>query len=64
MLSHGVAALVVSRILGHSNPGITLSIYTHATMDMQAHAASVMDAIAMPTRIDVRDLQASRKDST
>ena len=45
MLNHGVSPLVVSKILCHSDPSITPSIYAHATMDMQTHPASVMDEI-------------------
>jgi integrase len=56
MLSHGVSALVVSKILGHSNPSITLSIYAHSTTDMQGHAASVMDGIVMPVAISLPQL--------
>ena len=48
MLSHGVAALVVSKILGHSSPSITLGIYAHSTLDMQDHAASVIEEIVAP----------------
>jgi hypothetical protein len=56
MLSHGVFALVVSKILGHSNPSITLSIYAHSTTDMQGHAASVMDEIVMPVAVSLPQL--------
>ncbi len=53
MLSHGVPALVVSKILGHSSPSITLGIYAHATLDMQDQAAGVMDQIVSPIAISV-----------
>lgn len=45
MLSHGVAAVVVLKIHGHSSPSITLGIHAHSTLDMQTHAATVMDEI-------------------
>lgn len=51
MLCHGVPAIVVSKIRGHSSPSITLSIYTHATLDMQDQAASVMDEIVSPAAV-------------
>ena len=38
----GVAPHVVAQRLGHSNPGITLNIYAHATADLQEAAAAVM----------------------
>lgn len=50
MLGHGVSALVVSTILGHSNPSITLITYAHSTTEILSHAAWVMDQIVMPTR--------------
>lgn len=56
MLTHGVSPLVVSRILGHSNPSITLSIYAHSTTDMQGQAASVMDEIVTPIAVTIPQL--------
>lgn len=49
MLNHGVPALVVSKILGHSNPSVTLTIYAHSTLDMQSEAVRIMDEIVTPT---------------
>lgn len=57
MLSHGVAALVVSKILGHSSPSITLGIYAHSTLDMQDHAAGVIEEIVAPVAINLAQLQ-------
>ncbi len=57
MLSHGVAALVVSKILGHSSPSITLGIYAHSTLDMQDHAASVIEEIVAPVAVPMAQLQ-------
>jgi integrase len=57
MLSHGVPALVVSKILGHSSPSITLGIYAHASLDMQDQAASVMDDIVAPVAVVMPKLQ-------
>ena len=57
MLSHSVPALVVSKILGHSSPSITLGIYAHATLDMQDRAASVMDDIVSPVAVVIPKLQ-------
>ncbi len=56
MLNHGVPALVVSRILGHSSPSVTLNIYAHSSVDMQDIAVSVMDKIITPIPIRVSEL--------
>jgi integrase len=56
MLNHGVPALVVSKILGHSNPSVTLNIYAHSTLDMQSMAASIMDEIVTPIPVSIPQL--------
>ena len=56
MLNHGVPALVVSKILGHSNPSVTLNVYAHSTLDMQGQAASIMDEIVAPIAVDFPQL--------
>lgn len=56
MLNHGVPALVVSKILGHSSPSVTLNIYAHSTIDMQSIAAGIMDKIVTPIPINVSQL--------
>lgn len=56
MLNRGVPALVVAKILGHSNPTITLSIYAHSTVDMQAEAVSIMDGIVTPIPVSIPEL--------
>jgi integrase len=45
MLLGGVPVKVVSERLGHSNVGITLSIYAHVLPSMQKDAAAVMDRL-------------------
>ncbi|RPI33834.1 MAG: site-specific integrase [Chloroflexota bacterium] len=50
MLNHGIPVIVVSRILGHSKPSITLDIYGHLMPVMQLEAAQTMDEIMMPTQ--------------
>jgi len=61
MLNRGVSALVVSKILGHANPSVTLSIYAHATLDMQAQAVSVMDEIVTPIQIQLHPVAPAEK---
>ena len=56
MLNNGVFALVVSKILGHANPSVTLSIYAHATLDMQSQAVIVMDEIVTPIQIQLHPI--------
>ncbi len=56
MLNHNVPVLVVSKILGHSNPSVTLNIYAHSTIDMQSIAAGIMDKIVTPIQINISQL--------
>jgi integrase len=51
LLNHKVPAIVVSNILGHSKPSVTLDIYAHVLCDMQGEAARVMDQL-IPARND------------
>ena len=48
MLTHGIPVLVVSRVLGHSRPSITLDVYGHLMPSMQAEAAEKIDALLAP----------------
>jgi integrase len=57
MLNHGVPALVVSKILGHANASITLTIYAHSALDMQTGAAGIMDEIVTPIAVSIPQLQ-------
>lgn len=41
----GVAPRVVMEILGHSQIGITMDVYTHVVQDMQREASSHMDRL-------------------
>ena len=59
MLNHGIPPLVVSRILGHANSSVTLTIYAHSSLEMQAGAAALMDELVTPMAVDMRDLQLS-----
>ncbi len=42
-LNHRIPVIVVSHILGHSRPSVTLDLYGHVLSDMQTEAASVME---------------------
>jgi integrase len=61
MLNRSVPALVVSKILGHANPSVTLSIYAHATLDMQSQAVSIMDEIVTPISVQLHPIAPAEK---
>jgi integrase len=48
MLNHGIAILIVSKMLGHSKPSTTLDIYGHLIPTMQEGVASLMDELVTP----------------
>ena len=45
MINHEVPITVVSQILGHSKPSVTLDIYSHCSVAMQTQASLIMDDI-------------------
>jgi integrase len=47
-LNHGIPVIVVSKILGHSKPSITMDIYGHLYNEMQDEAARLMDELVTP----------------
>jgi integrase len=51
MLNHGIPVIVVSRILGHAKPSITLDVYGHLIPSMQIEAAQKIDELIMPVEI-------------
>ncbi len=44
-LNHKIPIIVVTNILGHSKPSVTLDIYSHVFTDLQGEAAKVMDQL-------------------
>jgi len=57
MLNNGIPVIVVSRILGHSKPSITLDIYGHLYNEMQGEAARLMDDLVSPIKVSLpRDI--------
>jgi integrase len=62
MLNHGVPALVVSKILGHSKPSTTLDIYGHLIPIMQEGVAQTMDELFTPIQVDIGQSIAVEKD--
>ena len=53
MLNHGVPVIVVSKMLGHSKPSITMDIYGHLYHERQAEAARIMDALVTPIQVEL-----------
>lgn len=45
LLNHKIPVIVVSNILGHSKPSVTLDLYGHVLSDMQQEAAKTMDIL-------------------
>ena len=48
LLNHNVPIIVVSNMLGHSKPSITLDVYGHLYHEMQDEAAEIMDKLVTP----------------
>jgi integrase len=57
MLNNDVPPIVVSRILGHSKPSITLDIYGHLYNEMQGEAARIMDELVKPIKVEISKVQ-------
>lgn len=53
LLNHGVPIIVVSRMLGHSKPSVTLDIYAHLYQESQGEAAELMDKLVAPIPVQM-----------
>jgi integrase len=53
MLTNRIPNRMVSKILGHSKPSITLGIYGHQYNEMLGEAARLMDELVSPVKIDL-----------
>jgi integrase len=53
MLNNGIPVIVVSKILGHSKPSITLDIYGHLYNEMQVEASRLMDELVSPVKVNL-----------
>jgi integrase len=51
MLNNNIPILVVTRILGHSRPSITLDVYGHLIPSAQADIGEKLDALITPIEI-------------
>ena len=54
MISNGIPVLIVSKILGHSQPSVTMNIYAHASVEMQSEAAKLMENLVTPIPISLK----------
>ena len=57
MISNGIPVIIVSKILGHSKPSVTMNIYAHTSVEMQSEAANLMENLVTPIPIDIPNLQ-------
>jgi hypothetical protein len=55
MINRGIPIVVVSKILGHSKPSVTLNIYAHCISELQYEAAKIMEEITTPIAIDMHE---------
>lgn len=53
LLNHKIPVIVVSKMLGHSKPSVTLDIYAHVFHDMQDEASIVMDQLVTPILVEI-----------
>ncbi len=63
MLNNCVPPIVVSKILGHSKPSITLGVYGHLYVEMQSEAARIMDELVTPIPIDLGKMESFKVNS-
>ncbi len=57
MISNGIPVLIVSKILGHSQPSVTMNIYAHASVEMQSEAVKLMENLVTPIPISLKEDQ-------
>ena len=57
MIANGIPVVIVSKILGHSKPSVTMNIYAHASIEMQAEAAQLMENLVTPIPISLEEIQ-------
>jgi integrase len=53
LLNHGIPVIVVSNMLGHSKPSITLDVYGHVYHERQNEAGRVMDQLVAPILVEL-----------
>ena len=53
LLNNKIPVIVVSQMLGHSKPSVTLDIYAHVFHDTQGEAARMMDKLVTPILVEI-----------
>jgi len=56
MINRGIPVVVVSKLLGHSKPSVTLNIFAHCVSEHQYEAARVMEEIATPIAFELEEI--------
>jgi len=51
LINNNVPIIVISKILGHSKPSVTLDFYGHCTTAMQEEASRIMDEVINPGQL-------------
>lgn len=64
LLNHKVPVIVVSSMLGHSKPSVTLDIYAHVFHDMQGEAAIIMDKLVTPIPVELPAVKQKRPEES
>jgi hypothetical protein len=54
-LNHGIPVIVVSKMLGHSKPSITMDVYGHLYNEIQDEAAQLVDEIVTPVQVELKE---------
>ena len=57
MITNGIPVVIVSKILGHSKPSVTMNIYAHASIEMQFEASQLMENLVTPIPISIEKEQ-------
>ena len=57
MITNGIPVVIVSKILGHSKPSVTMNIYAHASVEMQSEATQLMEDLVTPIPISIEKKQ-------
>jgi len=53
MLNNSFPPIIVSRILGHVKPSITLDLYGHLFHEVQGEVAEIMDELVTPIKVNL-----------
>ena len=56
MINRGIPIVVVSKMLGHSKPSVTLNIYAHCVSEYQYEAVRVMEEITTPIAFELEKI--------